>query len=104
MKRLVPFLILAAFILGISGARVGRPHVKLKIRACIQSSPQSPIYLLSDDLSDQWDGSGKLSSSSSNFVFLNNPNWQNSPPCDVPRPTSPKHYSWLGLGCGGLPS
>jgi hypothetical protein len=104
MKRLVPFLILAAFILGISGVRVGRPHVKLKIRACTQSCPQSSIYLVSDDLSDQWDGSGELSSSSSNFVFFINPNWKNLPPGDLPTPTSPKHYSWLGLGCGGLPS
>jgi hypothetical protein len=104
MKRLVPFLILAAFILGISGVRVERPPVNLKIRAFTQNCPQSPIYLVNDDLSNQWDGSGQLSSSSSNFVFFINSNWQNLPPGDLPTPTSPKHYSWLGLGCGGLPS
>jgi len=104
MKRLVPFLILAAFIVGISGVKVDRPHVRLKIRACIQSSPQLPVYVLSDDLSGQWDGSGKLTSSFSNFPLFINSNGQKLPPSDLPSPTSPKHYSWLGLGCGGLPS
>ena len=104
MKRLVPFLILAAFILGISGVRVDHPPVNLKIRVCTQCCPQSPIYLVNDDLSNQWDGLGELSSSSSNFVFFINSNRQNFPPGDLPTPTSPKHYSWLGLGSGGLPS
>jgi hypothetical protein len=104
MKRLVPFLVIVAFILGISGVRVSRPYVKLKIRACSQSCPQSSICLLNDDLSGQWDGSGELSSSSHNFSFSIKSNWQNLPPGDLPSPTSPKHYIWLGLGCGGLPS
>jgi hypothetical protein len=104
MKRLVPFLILVAFGVGISGNRVGHPNGKLSISASTQSSPQIAIYIPGDEFSNKWDVSEELPSPPSNLAFFYKPSRNNLQRGDLPSPTSPKHYSWLGYGCGGLPS
>jgi hypothetical protein len=104
MKRLVPFLILAAFFLGISGGGVGRTHVTLQICACTQECPRFPVYLSDDELSSQWDAAEQPASLLGNFVFLLEPSLKSLLPWNWLSTTSQKHNCWLGLGCGGLPS
>jgi hypothetical protein len=104
MKRLASFLILTAFFLGISGARIGRPDVKLEICASHQGYPQFCIYLPCDDSSGKSDGVEQPLTPPGNFVFLLEPSGNSFLPLNCPSPASPSYYGWLGLGCGGLPS
>lgn len=102
MKRLVLFLIGAAFCLAFFGVRAGRIHANLQIRTNNQDWPQFSSYLPGNELSIKCYISEKLLPSAVNF-FLN-PSWENSPPSNSLSPTSQSHYSWLGFGSGGLPS
>jgi hypothetical protein len=104
MKRQIPFLIIAAFLIGIFGTRVGRPDVRVEIRGPTQSCPQFCIYLPCDDSSSKPELAELPSLPSSTFVFFLEPSWNSSIPWNCPSPTSQSHYGWLGLGCGGLPS
>jgi hypothetical protein len=104
MKRLVPLLILAAFLLGISGGGIGRNHVNLQICACPQSCPQFSNYFPFDDLSGKWDTADQPLSPLTHVVFFPEPSRKNLLPWNRLRPISSKYFCWQGLGCGGLPS
>ena len=103
MKRLIPFLILAAFFLGISGNGVGRSYVTLKIRTCPQSYPQLAQYLPCEDDSGNWDAADQPASSPGNLVYSSKPSRYNFLSWDCFGLTSPRHHILPGLGCGGLP-
>jgi hypothetical protein len=104
MKRLIPFLILAAFFFGISGGGVGRSHVSLKICAYPQSYPQFSLYLPCDDVSNHWDVADQPLSPPGIIVYAPKPSRNDVLSWKCPGQTSPKHYALQGLGCGGLPS
>jgi hypothetical protein len=104
MKRLIPFLILAAFFLGVSGSSWGRSHAALRICSTPQSHPQLSYYLPSEDGSGNWDAADQPLSPPGHLVLTLNPLRHDFLPWDCPQPTSPKHYARQGLGCGGLPS
>jgi hypothetical protein len=104
MRRLAASLIIAAFCLGICGARVGRPDVSLEIRGSTQSCPQFSIYLPCDDSSSQPDVAKQPLTPPSTFVFFPELSWTSFLSWNCPGTSSPSHYAWLGLGCGGLPS
>jgi hypothetical protein len=104
MKRLVPFLILAAFILGISSGGVSRSHVKLKIRTYPQSCLQFSQYLPFDDVSGTWDTADQSLLLSGDLVSALRPSSNNLFYWNRPRPIFSNGLSWQGLGCGGLPS
>jgi hypothetical protein len=103
MKRLVPFLILVAFFLGLPGSRGGPAPVQLRFRTCVPSYPQFSKYIPRDEFSNKWDVSEELPSPPNNSVFFK-PSQKNFIAGDFLSPTPPKHYTWLGYGCGGLPS
>jgi hypothetical protein len=104
MKRLVPFLILAAFFLGITGGKVSRLHVKLQIRASTPGCPQFSIYLPGCEPSKKLDVAEQPLTQPCNLISFLEPSQKSLPPWPSLSPASPKHYCWLGLGCGGLPS
>ncbi len=104
MKRLFPFLIVAAFILGIAAGGVGRSHVQFKIRPCTQDCPNVFTYLPAETSLDNWDVGENLSALPSNSTFLPEPSQKKLLPSNCLSSSSPKRYGWLGLGCGGLPS
>ncbi len=104
MKRLFPFLIIAAFIFGIAGGGVGRPHVQIKIRPCPQDCPNLLANLPEETILDNWDVAAKPAAHLSNPIFLLPPSQEKLLPSNWRCSLSPKHYAWLGLGCGGLPS
>jgi hypothetical protein len=104
MKRQIPILIIAAFLIGIFGIRVGHPDVRLEIRGSPQSCPQFCIYIPCDDPSGKSEVAELSLLPPSNFVFLLEPSGISVLPWNCPSPTSQSHYGWLGLGCGGLPS
>jgi hypothetical protein len=104
MKRQIPFLIIAAFLIGIVGTKVGRPDVRVEIRGSTQSCPQFCIYLPCDDSSSKPELAETPSLPPSTFVFFLEPSCTSFLPWNCSSPTSQSHYGWLGLGCGGLPS
>jgi hypothetical protein len=104
MKRLVPFLILAVFFLGISGGGPGHGHVTLKICTSPQSYPQIAPFLPCEDVSGNWDAANQPLSLPGHIVYTPKPPRADLHPGNYPGQTPPKHYAWLGLGCGGLPS
>ncbi len=105
MKRGFPFLIIAAFILGLAVGGVGRPHVQSKIRLCTQDCPTLLAYLPEETNLDNWDVAAKPSALLSNSVLPKFPaSREKLRPSNGRRTLSPKHYGRLGLGCGGLPS
>ncbi|MEJ2673063.1 MAG: hypothetical protein P8168_12865 [Deltaproteobacteria bacterium] len=104
MKRLVPFLILAAFILGISSGGVSRSHVTLKIRTYPQGCLQFSQYLPFDDVSGNWDTADQTLLLSGDLVSSLKPASNNLFTWNRPCPISSTDLSWQGLGCGGLPS
>jgi hypothetical protein len=104
MKRLIPFLILAAFFLGISGNGVGRSYVTLKIRICPHSHPQLSAYLPCEDLSGNLDVANQPLSLPGNIVYSPKPSRSDLFPWECPGQTLPEHYALQGQGCGGLPS
>jgi hypothetical protein len=105
MRRLVHLLILSAFVLGISGGRFGWPDIHQHFRAPPPSCPQFSPYLPCDDDSlspaqaaQQPLALTQLASSGQDSFGQSCLTWPEF------RPVSPKHYVWLGLGAGGLPS
>jgi hypothetical protein len=103
VKRLILFVIVAAFGLAVFGVRTGRVHANLQICTNNQDCPQFSIYLPYDELANKCDVTEKPSPSALNF-FLSNPSWENLPLSDRLSPPSQSHYAWLGFGSGGLPS
>jgi hypothetical protein len=104
MKRLIPCLIVAAFLLGIFGARAAQAHANLKIRASSQGCLQISVYLPCIELSTKWDTVENLPPPPGNGVFTSKPSRVHLLPADWLSPTSQKLYGGLGSGCGGLPS
>jgi len=104
MKRLLPFLVLAAFLLGISGGGVGRSYATLKICTSHQSSPRLLVFLPCDDASGNWDAANQPFSLPGNLVDTPKPSYPDFLLEKWTGQISPKHYAWQGLGCGGLPS
>lgn len=104
MKRLFPLLIITVFFFGISGGLVGPSHAKLKICAHTQDSPQFSTCLADDELTNKWDGPELPLSSPGDFFFSLTPVLNLSIPNNYLSSPAPKHYWWLGLGCGGLPA
>jgi hypothetical protein len=104
MKRVVPFLILAAFCFGITGGKVSRLHVKLQIHASAPDCPQFSIYIPSGEPSKKLDVAEEPLTPPYNYVSFLEPFQKSSPPLPAFSPAPSKQYCWLGLGCGGLPS
>ena len=104
MKRLLPLLILAAFLFGITGGNLSRLPSDLQVRASAPDCPQFSIYVPDEESSTKLDVDEQpLTQPCDNISFLE-PSRENLPPLPVFSPASTKHYCWLGLGCGGLPS
>ncbi len=103
MKRLLSFLVLAAFLLGMAGSAVGRPHVQIRIRASTQECPTLLAYLPEETSLDNEEVAETPSALLSNSIFLLKPSQEKLLPSNLPSSLSPAHYGWLGLGCGGLP-
>ena len=104
MKRLIPFLILAAFFLGISNGGVSRSHVHHKICTHHQSSPQLSFFLPCEDVSGDWDAANQPLLLPGNIVYTPTLSHHDLLPWECPGQIPPQQYVWLGLGCGGLPS
>jgi hypothetical protein len=104
MKRLIPFLILAAFFVGISGNGVGRSYVTHKIRTCHQSHPQLAKYLPCEDNSGSWDAADQPVSALGNIIYPSKPSRLELLPWQCPGLKAPTQYTVAGLGCGGIPS
>jgi hypothetical protein len=104
MKRLIPFLILAAFFFGISGNGVGRSYVIPKIRTCPQSHPQLAKYLPCEDSSGSWDMVDQPVSSPGTIVYPSNPSRHELFLWQCPGLKTPTQYTVPGLGSGGIPS
>jgi hypothetical protein len=104
MKRLLPFLILAAFLLGITGGKVSRLYVRLQIHACAPDCPQFSIYIPSGEPSKKLDVAEQPLTPPCDLVSFLELSRKSLPPWPAFSPALPKHYCWLGLGCGGLPS
>jgi hypothetical protein len=104
MKRLIPCLIVAAFVLGILGAKATRAHAEVQFRASSQGCPQISVYLPCIEFSTKWDTVENLPPPPGNNVFPAKPSGKSSLPGDWLSPSSQKPYDYLGLGCGGLPS
>jgi hypothetical protein len=103
MKRLIPFLILAAFLLGVSGNGVGRSYVTVKIRSCHHSHPHLAKYLPCEEGSWEWDAADQsVFLPASTYTFK--PSRHYLLPWECLVLTTGKHYTSPGLGCGGLPS
>jgi hypothetical protein len=103
MRSLLPCLIVAAFLLGIFGAKEARSHANLQICASSQSCPQISVYLPCIELSTKWDTVENLPLPPGNYVFPAKAFPVNSLPADWLSPASQKPYG-LGSGSGGLPS
>jgi hypothetical protein len=104
MKRLVPFLILTAFFFGITGGKVSHLHAKLQVRAFAPVGPQLSIYLPGEEPSTKLDVDEQPLTPPGEYVSFLEPFRKSLPPLSAFSPPSPRHYFWLGLGCGGLPS
>ncbi len=106
MRRLIPFLILLAFLLDLSDGRIGRSHVKVK--ASFGVSSQENLYasasLPAEKLSDTWNIDKKLSLSPISICEWAEPSLSHLSPPDPVRPLYHKLLFCLGLGSGGLPS
>ena len=103
MKRLILFVIVAAFALAVFGVRTGRVHATLQICTNNLTYPQFSVYLPYDELSKKYDVTVKPSPSAVNCLFLN-PSWENLPLSNYLSLPFQSHYAWLGFGSGGLPS
>ncbi len=105
MKRLAPFLILAAFFFGIAGGMFNQLPADLQVRASTpDDGPQFSIYLTDDESSIKLEVDGQpLTPPYDQIAFLE-PSRKSFPPFSQSPPSSPRHYWWLGQGCGGLPS
>jgi hypothetical protein len=103
VKRLILFVIVAAFGLAVFGVRTGRVHANLQICTNNLDCSQFSIYLPYDELGNKCDVTEKLSPSAVNCLFLNH-SWENLPISVRLTPSSQSHYAWLGCGSGGLPS
>jgi hypothetical protein len=104
MKRLFPILVLAAFLLGILSGGMGRGYATLKISTSPPSSPNLLVFIPCDDASGNWDAANQPVSLPANLVDTPKPSYHDFLLERCPGQTSPKHYAWQGLGCGGLPA
>jgi hypothetical protein len=104
MKRVVPCLIVAVFLLGILGAKATRVRAEAQIRASSQACPQISVYLPCIEFSSKWDTAENLPPPPGNYVFPAKPVRKNLLSGDWLSPAAQKPYGRLGLGCGGLPS
>ncbi len=102
MKRLIPLLTLLAFLL--TDDRLVRPQVTFQWRVCGQDCVNLSACLPTDTIVDKWDGGDQPSVLPIKF---------GSPLAPAPKElrtgnrlslASHKHYYWLGLGSGALPS
>lgn len=104
MRRLFYFLILAAFLLDISGGKVSRLLVKLPVRPSSQDCSQFSIYLPRGEPSKKFDVAEQpLRPPRDSIAFLE-PSPKSLTPWQSINPTSLRHFWWLGLGSGALPS
>jgi hypothetical protein len=104
MKRLIPCLIVLAFLLGILGAKTTRAHVNRQICASSQGCPQISVFLPCVEFSTKGDTAENLPLLPGNYVFAGKPCGLNLVPGDWQSLTSQKPFASLGSGCGGLPS
>jgi hypothetical protein len=105
MKRLAPFLILAAFFFGIAGGKGNHLPANLQVRASTpDDGPQLSLYLADEESSNKLDVDEQALTPPSKYVSFLEPSRKSYPPLSEFRPASSRHYYWLGLGCGGLPS
>jgi hypothetical protein len=104
MKRLLPFLVLAVFLLGILSGGVGRGYASPKICTSPPSSPRLLVFLPGDDASGNWDAADQPLALPGNLVDTPKPSHHDFLLEKCPGQTSPKHHVLQGLGCGGLPS
>ena len=104
MKRLIPFLILAAFLLGVSGNGVCRSYVTVKIRSCHHSHPYLAQYLPCEEGSGEWNAADQSASLPGSSIYTFKPSRHDLLPWECLVLTTGEHYTSPGLGCGGLPS
>jgi hypothetical protein len=104
MKRLALFLILTAFLFGISGGGSGPSHAKLQFRASPPAGSQAFICPPFDDVSGNWDSVDQPSLLPGSFALSLEPSWQSLIFLQHLSPITQKYFFWEGLGCGGLPS
>lgn len=104
MKRLIPVLILLAFLLQLADGRLSRNFTTPQFCPTTQEDPTLSAYLPADSLTDQADEAAQPSNSADNLVFLPGPFRKNLAPSIWVTPTSLKHFTCLGLGSGALPS
>lgn len=104
VKHSGSLLIIAALCLGLSSPRAGPNQAKTQINACNNAYIEISAYLPSNKLSSKWDVAEKPFLRPDGFCIRLEPAPKYFPPADFLSPLSPKHFYWLGLGCGGLPS
>ena len=103
MKRWTISLILLLFLTQLSVDGPGRP-VKLQGHPGTQDSLNLAAFLPADDTLDQGDDAEPPPASPDHPAALLAPSFARTRPANGVRPSSPKHFSWLGLGSGALPS
>ncbi len=104
MKRFIPVLILLAFLLQLADGRLARACITPQFSPYSQEDSTLSAYLPADLFLDQWDAAEQASGPAGNLIFLPGPFRKNPAPFPWVIPSSLKHFIWLGLGSGALPS
>ncbi len=105
MKRLLPVVLILLFLVQLADSRISRACTTPQLSSCSREDPALAACLPAESFSDQSDEAELLAPGlAGDMVLLPESFRENLTPSPKVTPSALKHFTWLGLGSGALPS